>query len=83
MCCLHICPLDLIAHSKIILYKSKQKSLQSKYKFIINLIHKQTRKKTMCYQVDVILEDNQAIITVGESKFIAYHDTEANVKKAR
>ena len=36
----------------------------------------------MCYQVDVIsLEDNQAIITVGESKFIAYHDTEVNVEE--
>ena len=36
----------------------------------------------MCYQVDVIsLEDNQAIITIGESKFIAYHDTEVEVSE--
>ena len=36
----------------------------------------------MCYQVDVIsLEDNQAIITVGESKFIAYHDTDVSVEE--
>ena len=36
----------------------------------------------MCYQVDVIsLEDNQAIITVGESKFIAYHDTEVERRR--
>ena len=36
----------------------------------------------MCYQVDVIsLEDNQAIITIGESKFLAYHDTEVNVEE--
>ena len=36
----------------------------------------------MCYQVDVIsLEDNQAIITIGESKFLAYHDTEVSVEK--
>ena len=34
----------------------------------------------MCYQVDVIsLEDNQAIITIGESKFLAYHETEVEV----
>ena len=36
----------------------------------------------MCYQVDVIsLEDNQAIITIGESKFLAYHDTEVEVSE--
>lgn len=36
----------------------------------------------MCYQVEVIsLEDNQAIITVGESKFFAYHDTEVEVSE--
>ena len=36
----------------------------------------------MCYQVDVIsLEDNQAIITIGESKFIAYHDTYVSVEE--
>ena len=36
----------------------------------------------MCYQVDVIsLEDNQAIITIGESKFVAYHDTEVEVSE--
>ena len=36
----------------------------------------------MCYQIDVIsLEDNQAIITVGESKFIAYHDTDVSVEE--
>ena len=30
----------------------------------------------MCYQVEVLeLNNDQAIITVGESKFIAYHDT--------
>ena len=36
----------------------------------------------MCYQVDVIsLEDNQAIITIGESKFLAYHETEVEVSE--
>ena len=36
----------------------------------------------MCYQVEVIsLEDNQAIITVGESKFVAYHETEVEVSE--
>ena len=36
----------------------------------------------MCYQVDVIsLEDNQAIITIGESKFVVYHDTEVEVSE--
>ena len=36
----------------------------------------------MCYQVDVIsLEDNKAIITIGESKFLAYHDTEVKVSE--
>ena len=37
----------------------------------------------MCYQVDVIsLEDNKAIITIGESKFLDnYHDTEVSVEK--
>lgn len=34
----------------------------------------------MCYQVEVMsLKDNQAIITVGESKFLAYHETEIEV----
>ena len=48
------------------------------------LAHKQTKPedKTMCYQVDVIsLEDNQAIITIGESKFLVYHDTEVEVSE--
>ena len=36
----------------------------------------------MCYQVEVLeLQDDKAIITVGESKFIAYHDTEVNVEE--
>ena len=36
----------------------------------------------MCYQVEVLeLQDNKAIITVGESKFLAYHDTEVSVEK--
>ena len=36
----------------------------------------------MCYQVDVVsLEDTQAIITIGESKFLAYHDTEVEVSE--
>ena len=34
----------------------------------------------MCYQVEVLeLNNDQAIITVGESKFIAYHDTDVIV----
>ena len=46
-------------------------------------LHKQKPEdKIMCYQIDVIsLEDNQAIITVGESKFIAYHDTDVSVEE--
>ena len=36
----------------------------------------------MCYQVEVLeLQDDKAIITVGESKFLAYHDTEVSVEK--
>ena len=36
----------------------------------------------MCYQVEVLeLNNDQAIITVGESKFIAYHDTDASVEE--
>ena len=36
----------------------------------------------MCYQVDVVsLEDTQAIITIGESKFLAYHETEVEVSE--
>lgn len=36
----------------------------------------------MCYQVEVLeLNNDQAIITVGESKFIAYHDTEVEVSE--
>ena len=82
MCCLHIYLALLIAHSKIILYKSKEKSLQDKEKSLQSAHTQTNEEKTMCYQVDVIsLEDNQAIITVGESKFIAYHDTEVNVEE--
>ena len=30
----------------------------------------------MCYQVEVLeYNEDKAIVTVGESKFIAYHDT--------
>ena len=36
----------------------------------------------MCYQVEVLeLNNDQAIITVGESKFIAYHDTDVSVEE--
>ena len=36
----------------------------------------------MCYQVEVLeLNNDQAIITVGESKFIAYHDTYVSVEE--
>ena len=36
----------------------------------------------MCYQVEVLeYNEDKAIITVGESKFLAYHDTEVSVEK--
>ena len=36
----------------------------------------------MCYQVEVLeLQDDKAIITVGESKFVAYHDTDVSVEE--
>ena len=36
----------------------------------------------MCYQVEVLeLNNDQAIITVGESKFIDYHDTDVIVEE--
>ena len=36
----------------------------------------------MCYQVEVLeLQDDKAIITVGESKFLAYHDSDVSVEK--
>lgn len=36
----------------------------------------------MCYQVEVLeYNEDKAIITVGESKFIAYHDTDVSVEK--
>ena len=36
----------------------------------------------MCYQVEVLeLQDDKAIITVGESKFLAYHETEVEVSE--
>ena len=36
----------------------------------------------MCYQVEVLeLQDDKAIITVGESKFVVYHDTEVEVSE--
>ena len=46
-------------------------------------LHKQKPEdKTMCYQVEVLeLNNDQAIITVGESKFIAYHDTDVSVEE--
>ena len=36
----------------------------------------------MCCQVEVLeLQDDKAIITVGESKFVVYHDTEVEVSE--
>ena len=36
----------------------------------------------MCYEIEVLeLQDDKAIITVGESKFIAYHDTDVSVEE--
>ena len=36
----------------------------------------------MCYQVEVLeYNEDKAIITVGESKFLAYHDTDVSVEK--
>ena len=36
----------------------------------------------MCYQVEVLeYNEDKAIITVGESKFIAYHDTDVSVEE--
>ena len=36
----------------------------------------------MCYEVEVLeYNEDKAIITVGESKFIAYHDTDVSVEK--
>ena len=36
----------------------------------------------MCYQVEVLeYNEDKAIITVGESKFIAYHDTDISIEK--
>ena len=34
----------------------------------------------MCYQIEVLeYNEDKAIVTVGESKFIAYHDTDTEV----
>ena len=36
----------------------------------------------MCYQIEVLeYNEDKAIITVGESKFIAYHDTYVSVEE--
>ena len=36
----------------------------------------------MCYQVEVLeYNEDKAIVTVGESKFIAYHDTDVSVEE--
>ena len=36
----------------------------------------------MCYQVEVLeYNEDKAIVTVGESKFIAYHDTDVNIEE--
>ena len=36
----------------------------------------------MCYQVEVLeYNEDKAIITVGESKFLAYHETEVEVSE--
>ena len=38
--------------------------------------------KTMCYQVEVLeYNEDKAIVTVGESKFLAYHETEVEVSE--
>ena len=38
---------------------------------------KNLRDEIMCYEIEVLeYNEDKAIITVGESKFIAYHDTE-------
>ena len=36
----------------------------------------------MCYEIEVLeYNEDKAIITVGESKFIAYHDTDVSVEE--
>ena len=71
MCCLHIYLALLIAHSKIIFYTKKEKSLQDKEKSLQSAYTQTNEDKTMCYQVEVLeLQDDKAIITVGESKFV-------------
>ena len=36
----------------------------------------------MCYQVEVLeYNEDKAIVTVGESKFIAYHDTDVSIEE--
>ena len=36
----------------------------------------------MCYQIEVLeYNEDKAIITVGESKFVVYHDTEVEVSE--
>lgn len=36
----------------------------------------------MCYEIEVLeYNEDKAIITVGESKFVAYHDTDVSVEK--
>ena len=41
---------------------------------------KNLRDEIMCYQIEVLeYNEDKAIVTVGESKFIAYHDTDTEV----
>ena len=36
----------------------------------------------MCYEIEVLeYNEDKAIITIGESKFLAYHDTEVEVSE--
>ena len=36
----------------------------------------------MCYEIEVLeYNEDKAIVTVGESKFIAYHDTDVSVEE--
>ena len=59
--------------------RQHSKATRASPKYVEPKQTKNLRDEIMCYEIEVLeYNEDEAIVTVGESKFIAYHDTEGN-----
>ena len=62
--------------------RQHSKATRASPKYVEPKQTKNLRDEIMCYQIEVLeYNEDKAIITVGESKFIAYHDTDVRVEE--